>query len=273
MERAIALSLLGAIVGAYGTFIGAGGGFVLMPLLVLLWPAEGRETLAAISLCVVFFNALSGTAAYARMKRVDYRSGLLFAAATAPGAIIGALVTAWLPMHVFDAILGAVLVAGAVVVAVRPRPKARADVSETHGGMVRSLVDAEGTSYRWSFRPALGVALSLVVGFVSSVLGVGGGFTHVPILIFLLTFPVHVATATSHFVLAAMALVGTLVHIASGDFAHGVHRTLWLSVGVIAGAQFGAWLSSRVRGRWITRGLALALLLVGLRVLLQALRS
>lgn len=89
----IGLISLGFIVGTYGTLIGAGGGFVLMPILLILYPRESADRLTAISLAVVFFNALSGSGAYARMKRIDYKSGLMFAAATIPGAIIGALST------------------------------------------------------------------------------------------------------------------------------------------------------------------------------------
>ena len=77
-----------------------------------------------------------------------------------------------------------------------------------------------------AYNPAIGIWLSLFVGYISSVLGVGGGFIHVPALTSLLNFPVHIATATSHFVLAIMALTGTLVHVAHGVFARGVapHR-------------------------------------------------
>ena len=103
-------------------------------------------------------------------------------------------------------------------------------------------------------------------------LGVGGGFIHVPALSRLLNFPVHVATATSHFVLAVMALTGTIVHIFNGAFEHGVRRTAILAVGVLIGAQIGARLSNRIGGKSIIRGLALALVFVGLRLVWSELR-
>ena len=68
-----------------------------------------------------------------------------------------------------------------------------------------------------------------------------------------------------------MALTGTVTHIATGVFTHGVRRTIALSIGVIIGAQLGAALSSRLPGTWIIRVLAVALAFVGLRILLQAL--
>jgi uncharacterized membrane protein YfcA len=70
-EKDLALMALGFGVGAYGTLIGAGGGFVLMPLLLILYPKESPEILTSISLAVVFFNALSGSEAYLRVNEKD----------------------------------------------------------------------------------------------------------------------------------------------------------------------------------------------------------
>jgi uncharacterized protein len=131
----------------------------------------------------------------------------------------------------------------------------------------RHLVDAEGVHYRYAFDLRLGIILSVFVGYLSSLLGVGGGFIHVPALSRLLNFPVHIATATSHFVLAIMALTGTLVHVAQGVFVHGVRRTAVLAIGVLIGAQAGAWLSNRTGGKVIIRGLAVALAFVGIRLI------
>ena len=55
-EQYLELIAIGFSAGAYGTLIGAGGGFVLMPILLLLYPKENPEILASISLAVVFFN-------------------------------------------------------------------------------------------------------------------------------------------------------------------------------------------------------------------------
>jgi uncharacterized membrane protein YfcA len=267
---------LGLLIGAFGTLIGAGGGFILMPILLLVYPSEKTELITAISLAVVFFNALSGSYAYARMKRVDYKSGIAFSIATIPGAILGALTTAYVPRRAFDLIFGVLMVVAAVFLwlsakedhSTSPSPKI-APVSEkaTTRLTERHLVDAEGVHYRYSFDLRLGIILSVFVGYLSSLLGVGGGFIHVPALSRLLNFPVHIATATSHFVLAIMALTGTLVHVAQGVFVHGVRRTAVLAIGVLIGAQGGAWLSNRTGGKVIIRGLAVALAFVGIRLI------
>ena len=105
---------IGLFVGFIGTLIGAGGGFILVPVLLLLFPQLQPEQVTSISLAIVFFNASSGSFAYAKMKRIDYKTAFIFAAATVPGAIMGALFTSALPKHTFDLILGALLILIAV---------------------------------------------------------------------------------------------------------------------------------------------------------------
>lgn len=267
---------LGLAIGAFGTLIGAGGGFILVPILLIVYPDENTELITSISLAVVFFNALSGSFAYARMKRIDFKSGIVFAVATIPGAILGAISVAYVPRQVFDIVFGVLMIAAGAFLWLSAKEdhahgsaKAAATNSSASTSKLtfRDFIDADGVRYQYAYNPVIGIVLSVFVGFVSSLLGVGGGFIHVPALSRLLNFPVHIATATSHFVLAIMALTGTLVHIARGVFEHGVRRTAVLAVGVLLGAQIGARLSNRVGGKWIIRGLALALIFVGIRLI------
>jgi uncharacterized membrane protein YfcA len=262
---------LGFVVGAYGTMIGAGGGFLLVPILLLLYPMEMPQTITSISLAVVFFNAFSGSLAYARMKRIEYRSGLIFSAATIPGSILGALTTSYVPRRLFDSIFGFLLIAVSVFLVIKPRGEEKGERPCPPNHRACTVTEADGTVHRFSYNQVLGVTVSLAIGYVSSLLGIGGGIIHVPVLVHLLNFPVHIATATSHFVLANMALTGTLTHVATGAFKHGIHRAILLSVGVLLGAQLGAWLSSKIQGTWIIRGLAIALGAVGVRLLIMVL--
>jgi uncharacterized membrane protein YfcA len=265
---AVLLGLLGFGVGVFGTLVGAGGGFILTPVLLLVYPQSTPALLTAISLIVVFFNAGSGSVAYARQKRIDYRSGSVFALCTLPGAVLGVLVADKVRRPGFDVIMGVAL-SGLAWWLVRGR-------RQPHGGdpargVERVIVDREGKHYRYHANVRVGALVSVVVGFGSSFLGIGGGVVHVPLLVTVLGFPTHVATATSHFVLAWMALVATLTHVAAGTFHHavGLRRAAALSVGVVFGAQLGAVLSQRLSGTVIQRLLAVGLLVLGLRLVLS----
>jgi uncharacterized membrane protein YfcA len=261
------LFVVGLGVGLVGTLVGAGGGFLLVPLLLFVYPHDSPERITAISLAVVFFNAASGSVAYHRMGRIDYRSGLLFSLATIPGAIGGALVTSFIPRRTFDGIFGVVLVCIAAALFLRPEKADRKPTAPTAGHTHREIVDRDGTVHRYSYDLKLGMAISVGVGFLSSLLGIGGGIIHVPALVHILGFPVHLATATSHFILAITALTGTLTHLSQGSLAGTFGRILPLAIGVLIGAQAGAPLSNRIHGRNIVRVLAVALAFVGVRLL------
>ena len=267
-ETVVLLALLGVAVGAFGTIVGSGGGFVLTPILLLVYPHDSPETITAISLTSVFFNAASGSLAYLRQRRVDVRSGAVFAAATIPGAVGGALLTSAVSRGLFDALMGLVLAVLAVwlLAGERWRP-----VPPRRGVQRRLLRDRQGLLYEYDVPIWRGAAYSVGVGFVSSFLGIGGGIIHVPLLVRALGFPTHIATATSHFVLAWMAAVGTVTHALSGSFGAGtgLRRALAISAGVVVGAQAGALLSRRIQGRQIERMLAVALLALAVRLLVS----
>jgi uncharacterized membrane protein YfcA len=264
---------IGALVGAFGTLIGAGGGFLLVPLLLLLYPHEPADTITSISLAVVFFNAFSGSIAYGRMKRIDYYSGLRFSAAAVPGAILGAALVSYVPRRAFDSIFGVfLLLAGSWLLFLKPPTQQQSPTAVPGSGrVVRSVTEADGTHHVFAYNPVIGMVLSALVGFVSSLLGIGGGIIHVPALVYLLGFPAHIATATSHFILAVMAFSGSIVHVVNGAFANNVLRTVSLGAGALVGAQVGARLSNKVHAKWILRSLALGVIFVGIRILLLAL--
>jgi uncharacterized membrane protein YfcA len=268
LESALLLVLLGIGVGAYGTLIGAGGGFVLTPVLLILYPHDSPQTLTAISLFVVFFNAGSGSSAYFRQRRVDWHSGIWFGLATLPGAVGGALLVAAVSRRVFDPLMAAALAVLALWLV--SGHEIEDEGGEQQKGTPRRLVDRSGHVYEYRARIWQGVVYSTGVGFFSSFLGIGGGIIHVPLLVRALGFPVHVATATSHFVLAIMSGSATVTHVLAGSFAHGhgLHRAIALSIGVIVGAQLGALLSSRIRGRVIEWLLAVGLAALSLRLIL-----
>jgi uncharacterized protein len=263
------LALLGGIVGTYGTLIGAGGGVLLVPTLLLLYPQESPNTIASISLAVVFFNAVSGSLAYGHMHRIDYRAGLLFGAATVPGAVLGAFIASLLSRRAFDLVFSLVVLSLATFILLRPTPEHH-DVRFSRFDTTHTLIDYKGTNYQYTFSNRRGVLLSFVIGFVASTLGIGGGPFHVPVLVYLLHFPLHVATATSQFMLMIMSLIGSAAHVLAGTFEHGLMRILFLSVGVIGGAQLGARLSQRLTGASLSRVLAGGLLLIGIRLAIHA---
>lgn len=261
--------------GAFGTLVGAGGGFALVPVLLLIYPSKDAETITSMSLFVVCANAASGTVAYARQKRIDYRSGLWFVLGTFPGAIAGAIVVGYIPRRTFDAIFAIVLVSIGLFLILRSAQTAISDPVTGRGVVRRRISDAQGNTFVYSFNLWKGVAISTAIGFLSSLLGIGGGVIHVPVMATMLHFPVHIATATSQFVLMFMAGEGTAVHFISGALSwdRSLFQAGLLALGAVPGAQLGARLSHRLKGGAIMRALAVALVLVGVRLGLKAVQG
>lgn len=273
MEHPVVWALVGFVIGTLGTLIGAGGGFILVPLLIIVRPDLDPGTITAISMAVVAANAISGSGAYMYKRRVDYKAGLIFALVTIPGSILGVWTVRVLPRHTFDVIFSVLLIALAAFLLVRGGKKKTVTlVTNRKGWIHRRLVDGEGETFEYSFNLRNGSLLSVVVGYVSPLLGIGGGVIHVPAMVEWLRFPVHVATATSHFILAIMATVTVATHYYEGayDNPEVLQLVFSLAVGVIPGAQLGAYLSGKLQGKAIIRALAVSLILVGIRILLSA---
>ena len=254
MESTSAFLILGIAVGAFGTLVGVGGGFFLVPffLLGLHWhPQQAVGT----SLAVVFLNALSGSIAYIKQNKVYYDAGIRFSIATLPGALLGSYLVQYFSGSGFRLTFGFLLLCLAVLMCFRPAAKKAAEG-----------FDKQSFTYN---RP-LGIILSVAVGFLSSTLGIGGGLIHVPAMVYLLSFPTHIATATSHFVLAISTFFGVASHFFLGNIL--IKPALTIGVGAVCGAQLGAKLALRTKSHLIIILLSFALAMLGLRLILTAVK-
>lgn len=264
--------LLGITVGGFGTLIGAGGGFLLTPILLMCFPSMSAEAVTAISMTSVFFNSASGSSAYAYMKRIDYKTGIIFALATFPGSIIGTMLTGQVSRQLFNCIFGAFMIIFAIVIILKSRMGDSNAPIDKQGYFraKRRLTDREGHEFSFSFNMLAGILISLFVGLVSGFLGIGGGIVHVPALV-LLGFPAHFATATSHFVLVFSAAISVVVHLSEGTLTNNITMALSIAFGTVIGAQIGALISKHIKGSVIMLCLAIALIFAGVRILYMGL--
>lgn len=266
----LGLVIFGFFVGCYGTLIGIGGGPLIVPLLILFSDLTPEEIIGT-TLLIVFFNVLSGSVAYFRQRRVDIISGTKFGLATIPGAMLGTYMPRFFSMSFLSITFGVFMLILAVYVFVVSQEEdepflGMPRVRKAGGQLVQRVIsDAQGHRFVYSFNEKLGIALSFLISSVATMFGIGGGVVHVPMLVRVLNFPVHIATATAHYKLAICALFGSIFYFYYGyvDLAVAVP----MICGTICGAQMGARISKRFSGPNILRLLTLALVILAFRLL------
>jgi len=260
------LLVIGLIVGCYGTIVGIGGGPIILPLLVFFYGWE-NELLVATSLFIVFLNAGSGCIGYAMQKRIDYKGGIQFTLAAMPGALISSFTHHLINLTFFNEVFAVFLIFLSVytLMSINKVDKSVEQESvlvkeaKAAGHRRVRFMDAFGVKYDYYSNDKLGISMNLLLGFLCGFLGIGGGVFQVPILIFLLRYPSHVATATSQFVTLLTCAIALLPHVFLGNVCYA--EALWMGIGVIAGAQAGARIAPKLDGK-ITLYLFVVILLI-----------
>ena len=239
--------VIGFAVAVFGTLIGAGGGIIFVPL--FLWMFDWPPTaIAGTSLAIVLFNAISASLAFKKQKKIKFDAAIPFAAATIPGSILGAMWSNWFTGSSFRTAFGLLLLFISLVIIWKNTRKSAA---------AKYDVDVDPKDVKVNM--PLGLCISFGIGFISSTFGIGGGVIQVP------GFPPHIATATSQFVLAISSLIGVASHQWEQHILWGY--AICFGIGAIFGAQEGAKISKKVKGRSILFLLAGALMLVALRLI------
>jgi uncharacterized membrane protein YfcA len=147
----------------------------------------------------------------------------------------------------------------------------RVDVPQPAGsarGRRVVIHDSLGTRYDFYSNDAAGVALNALLGFGCGFLGIGGGVFQLPILVFVLRYPTHVAAATSHFVTLQTCAFALLPSVLAGHVQY--DQLIWLAGGVVIGAQIGARLAARLRSRTLIALFVLVLFAFAARLIFSA---
>lgn len=253
MNHNILFLFVGLSTGLTGTLIGAGGGFLLVPIFLYLFPELAPTKIVALSLLAVSANAVSGSVAYAYTKQIHWPSAFIFSLAAIPGVFFGVFFSHLISRQLFEIVFSAVMFFLAVFTLKKSFKKKLYPIHTSHFWTTKTEI--------------IGSIISFFVGIASSLLGIGGGIIHVPILAEFLLYPVHIATGTSHAILALTSLFAVTKHWYSGDYNNLFSFVPYLILGLIIGAQFGATFSKKISSRWILRILGFALLFVAIRLI------
>ncbi|ANK11880.1 sulfite exporter TauE/SafE family protein [Erythrobacter neustonensis] len=274
----LVIVLLGGLTGILSGLFGVGGGFLTTPLLIFYGIPP---TVAAASAATQVTGAsVSGVLAHSRRKGVDYRMGGVLVAGGMIGALIGAglfsVLQAWGQIDVVISILY-VLLLGSIgslmmreaIEALRPGLlKGRRQVKKRrHHPLVASL------PYRWRFyasglyiSPLAPLILGMLVGILTMLMGVGGGFLLVPAMLYILGMSGNVVVGTSLFQILFVTMLTTMTHALTTKAVDLVLAALLL-LGSVLGAQFGTQIALKARPEILRLALATLVLLIALRML------
>jgi uncharacterized membrane protein YfcA len=275
---------LGILVGLLSGIFGVGGGFLMTPLLIMIGIPP---TVAAASDSNQIVGAsTSGTLAHYRLGNVDFKMGILLLIGGVTGGTVGVQI-----IKILRAVGNAdflikityVLMLGFVgsymfIESLQALRKKKAVQEEQpvakesrYARMLSKLpwqMDFETSGVRLSVLMPLG--LGVFVGILAAIMGVGGGFIMVPVMVYLLRMPMHVVVGTSLFQILFTCIDVTIMQAYSNHTVDFV-LALLLLLGSTLGAQFGAKISKKLGGDQLKILLASIVLLVMVKMLLSLL--
>jgi uncharacterized membrane protein YfcA len=262
----ILLPLFGFLVGIAASLVGIGGGTFIVPILLMIYGFSPTQLATGTSLAAIIFTAIASTVNYWRQKRIYFRTGLVLAVTTAPGAVLGAFLADMLESHILAFIFGFFLIFMAARIIIdlnRLRAKSQGQL----GGRKETVTKSDTETVMSGKTIVLGAGLSFFGGLASGLLGIGGGVLVVPIMMFAVGMPIHIATATSMFTMIFTSTAAVPKYYLVGRI--NLEYAFLIAAGSILGAQVGAYTSRRLSGKNLRRIFAIILIIVGLKMLLD----
>ena len=273
---------MGGIVGILSGIFGVGGGFLMTPLLIM---AGIPPTVAAASDSNQIVGAsTSGTLAHYRLGNVDFKMGIVLLIGGVIGGTVGVqiikilrhlgnadflikvtyvLMLGFVGFYMFVESLQALKKDKVGVVAAKKESK--------YARLVNQLpwqVNFDKSGIRLSILMPL--VLGTFVGVLAAIMGVGGGFIMVPVMVYLLRMPMHVVVGTSLFQILFTCINVTIMQAYTNHTVDFI-LALILLLGSTLGAQFGAKISKRLKGDQLKIFLASLVLLVMVKMLFDLL--
>ena len=271
---------MGLAVGFISGMFGIGGGFLMTPLLIFVGIAPAVVVASVAS--HVAASSMSGAMAYWRRNAVDIALALMLLA----GGILGTAAGVWLftllrsldqlDITIALSYVALLTIVGGLMIA----ESVRAIVREQKG---RPVTPRRGGAHTWVhglplkmrfkrskiYVSAIPVwTIGFLIGFVGALMGIGGGFLLVPMLIYFLRVPTATVIGTSMVLTLVTMASATVMHAATNHLVDAV-LALTLMIGGVVGAQFGARAGQNMRGERLRLLLGILVFAVGLRFAYQ----
>jgi len=267
---------MGLAVGFISGMFGVGGGFLMTPLLIFIG-VQPAVAVASVTTHVAA-SSFSGAISYWRRNALDATLALTLLAGGVVGTACGvALFTLLRALDQLDLVIGLSYVTLLSIVGLLMISESVRAILRARQGKAAELrrpgshVWFHGLPFKVRFKrskvyvsaiPVL--VIGFIIGFVGAIMGIGGGFLLVPMLIYLVRVPTATVIGTSMVLTFITMLSATVLHAVTNHLVDAL-LALILMVGGVVGAQFGAHAGQRMRGEWLRLLLGILVFSVGLR--------
>jgi uncharacterized membrane protein YfcA len=274
---------LGGLVGFLSGLFGVGGGFLMTPLLIMV--GIPSTVAAASDSNQIVAASTSGSYAHYRLGNVDFKMGLLLIIGGVIGGTVGVqFIKALRAMGNADFVIKItyVIMLGVIgfymfaesLQSLRKKPvEVKRVEAPTKVSLYNRMIQA--LPYQMHFEksgvtlsPLLPLILGVFVGILAAIMGVGGGFIMVPVMVYMLRMPMHVVVGTSLFQILFTCINVTVMQSVSNHTVDMVLAIILL-LGSTLGAQFGVRLSRRLKADQLKILLASIVLLVMVQMLVS----
>ena len=256
-------ALFGSFAGFLAGLLGIGGGVILVPLFLWAFPLAGISDVVLVhvaigtSLAIIFPTTVSSTLGHFRNGHVNPTQVLYISIGAIVGALCGSTIASYIDGNILKGLFGLMQIGVAI--------KLLLPTEDIHLEPERMI------------QPLHLILVGLAAGTFSAFFGVGGGVIEVPMMLFLLRIPIHLAVGNSSAMIAVSSIVGALSYVVHGwtlpdlpAWSFGYVNLLVVAIVApfaIIAARFGARLAGRVDRDKLIRIFALLLIVVGVRLL------
>jgi len=222
---------IGLATASLVTLLGIGGGLIMIPVLIYFTDI-GVKAATAISAVKIFFSSAFGTIFNWLQKTINFRYAVIFGLSSVISKFIGSYFTDAVPELWIKVIYLASVMLALVLLYVKRNDSRPGDL-KAGAGKVPSRSDYLKI-----------IPIAVVSGLIFGVLGVGGGFMYVPLLVLLFDLPLKVATSTSLMIILINAVPGVVGKVLSTEFD--IYLGLAVAAGAIIGSKIGTMINMKI---------------------------
>jgi uncharacterized membrane protein YfcA len=259
--------VVGIISSITGALLGIGGGIIIVPSLAIILKLPMQNAIA-VSLATIVSTSILVTAENIKKNMINFDMGLSLELSTSIFAILASLIAIKIEQNILKAAFGFFLLFIAVFMYKKPK---KADVSLSSDSQF-SYFDAKlnKTIFYNVEHPYIAVAISSFAGFLSGLLGIGGGVVKVPILNGICKIPMKVASSTSALMVGITAAAASLVYYRHGYILPNL--VFFTSLGAVFGSKAGLYIAKKSKNETIEKIFVAVLILTALEMIIKALK-